>query len=490
MPSLFLILFSVPLLYALYKKLTGKLTAETICIVMLACGFILRVAYAWYTDDYQRQHDIGHFDEDNNEHSGYMMYLLNNKHLPDFSPEGKWQFYHPPLHHIISALILALIRALGYDIAEYGPGVLQYVAVIYSMLFCLFAYKSLKALGLKGAALSLPTAVIVFHPTLIILSGSINNDMLSSLFGMTAIYFTIRWASSKRFRDIIAIALSVGLGMMTKLTVGLLAPAIAAVFLCVLIKTWKERSASKKGGEKELPRPGVGGLFAQFVSFGVICVPLGLYWPIRNLVKFGTPLNYVPLMSENSGQYIDMKPLERLFDFSIKQFASPFTQWEWFNAPYNEYNPIIALLKNSMFDERTFFRDSITLQSFCTALFIAGVITAVLSFFAVILLLSKRTEIRLEHRLLLFIVYSVIFGNYIIFCFNFPHVCTQNMRYCVPLIFSGAAALGFMIARTENGKQKFLAKISKTAKFGMTSMAALCAFVYTALMFYETAKKL
>ena len=60
-----------------------------------------------------------------------------------------------------------------------------------------------------------------------------------------------------------------GLGMITKLTVGLLAPAMAAVFLTVLIK---KRAEWKK-------------LIPQFIVFGVICVPIGLSWTIRNAVK-------------------------------------------------------------------------------------------------------------------------------------------------------------------------------------------------------------
>ena len=140
--------------------------------------------------------------------------------------------------------------------------------------------------------------------------------------------------------DIIFIAFSIGLGMFTKLTVGLIAPAVAAVFLVILIKNPKN---FKK-------------LILQFVTFGIICIPIGLFWSIRNFVKYDIPLGYVPALSENSGQYIDKSPLKRFFDFSLYQISSPFTQWEWDGANYNEFNPVIALMKNAMFDEETFFK--------------------------------------------------------------------------------------------------------------------------------------
>ena len=255
--------------------------------------------------------------------------------------------------------------------------------------------------------------------------------------------------------------------MFTKLTVGLIAPAVAAVFLVILIKNPKN---FKK-------------LILQFVTFGIICIPIGLFWSIRNFVKYDIPLGYVPALSENSGQYIDKSPLKRFFDFSLYQISSPFTQWEWDGANYNEFNPVIALMKNAMFDEETFFKNSITLQSFCTALFFVGAITAVLSVVAIVFLFIKEDRISLELKLLLSIAFAVVFGNYLIFCVNYPQVCTENMRYCVPLIFSGATALGFMMSREKTP----VPIISKISSYSMTAMSGFSAFVYIAMMYYSFA---
>ena len=468
-PSIMLILLALPLLYGIYLKSAKKLTAEKLCALLLISGLILRLCYISYTDEFTRQHDLGRFYEPNEDHSGYILYLMKNHCLPDFDPRGHWQFYHPPLHHIISAVVLSIVKALGIDYIDKGPGILQLISVGYSTLFAVLASKAVRQLGVKDNALVLSTAVVAFHPTLVILSGSINNDMLSALMQMAALYFTIRWGKERKLWQIICIAFSVGLGMMTKLTVGLLAPAIASVFLVILIKNYKE-------WKKLLP---------QFAAFGVICVPLGLFWPVRNLVKFGVPLNYVPALSPYSMQYIDVPKAQRLFDFSVYQLASPFTQWKWNGANYNEFNPVIALLKNSMFDEETFFPRSITLQSVCTLLFAAGAVCAVLSAVSVIALWRKKEKLPLEFKLLLTLTFGVIFVNYIIFCLNYPHVCTENMRYCVPLIFAGAASLGLMLDRTRDSAGTAAKLVSKTARFSMTAMPILSAFVYTVMMYYE-----
>ena len=464
-PSVLTILMAAPLLYAFYMKRRGKLTDSLMCCAVIASGFVMRLIYIYYTNDYTRQHDLGNFSEPNNGHAGYILRILNDHALPETVRQEYSQYYHPPLHHIICAGVLAVMRAFGGDIETHGGAVLQLLTVVYSTLFCVFSAGVMRRLGIKGKPLAIALACVPFHPTLIILSGSLNNDDLSSMFSAAAVYFTLRWYDSIKISDIICIAFAVGLGMMTKLTVGLLAPAIAAVFLAVLISGIKNSDWKK--------------LVPQFIVFAVICLPLGLWWTIRLYVKFDMPLGFVPDLGEESGQFIAMSPLRRLFDFSLYQLSSPFTQWEWSGAAYNEFNPVIALLKNAMFDEETFFAGSITLQSFCTLLFFAGAVTAVLSVYAIIKMWLGKEKISLEKRLLITLTFATVFVNYITFCLNYPQVCTENMRYCTPLILSGSAALGLLL-----GDEKAKA-LRKTASASMISMAALSAFVYTSMMFYQ-----
>lgn len=101
-----------------------------------------------------------------------------------------------------------------------------------------------------------------------------------------------------------------------------------------------------------------------------------MFRSVRNYIMFDVPINYVADLGNDSGQYINMPPVKRLFDFSLYQLASPFVQFEWNGAAYNEFNPIIALIKSSMFDEGSFFENSAVLQLFCRALLLAGFVTA------------------------------------------------------------------------------------------------------------------
>ena len=460
------VLMFLPLTVGIILKKRNELDTRKTCTLIIVTGVILRTLYIYYTGIDVRQHDVGRFFAKKGGHSEYILYLYKHHKLPDFDPRKVIQFYHPPLHHIICALWLRLLRIIGISIKAV-PETFQFLTLTYSTLFCVFAYKALVRLKLKPHALQTATALVTFHPTLIILSGSINNDMLSGLFGMMAVYYAIKWSQDRKWLSIIMIGLSIGLGMFTKLTIGLLAPGVAAVFIVVFIKRIKDWKR----------------LILQFVTFGIICVPLGLFWPVRNYVKFGMPLNYVPRLSESSMQFIDISSFERIIDYRLYQFSSPFTQWILDGHKYNEYNPIIALLKNAMFDESTFFMRSITLQSFCTSLLFCNIIISIIAVISLIMIWVKNKNTKLELKLLITMISAVIFGNYIIFCINYPHVCTENMRYCIPLIFTTAAVCGLLMDRKDLNKRLF--SLYKRIVPKCTAVFCLLScFVYTVMVFY------
>lgn len=463
------LLLFIPLVFSLFLKKKKMLTEEYVCCTIIMTGVMLRLTYILYTGIVDRQHDVHDFFSDNGGHAEYILYFFRYRSFPDFDPREIWQFYHPPLHHIICAVWLTILEFFGIPAKFDGVHTLPFLTVVYSSLFCLFACKTFKRLDFKSTTLYLCTAFVTFHPTLIILSGSVNNDMLSSLFGMMAVFYTVKWSQDRKWYSIVMIALSIGLGMFTKLSVGLLAPAVAVVFLVVLIKQRKE---IKK-------------LIPQFLVFAVICLPLGLFWSVRNYVKFDVPLNYVPKLSDDSFQFIEKSGLERFTDWSLYQISSPFVQWGG-DTTYKEFNPIIALLKNSMFDEGTFFDRSITLQSFCTALFFVNIILVVFALVGLAVFLFKNKVQKIEIKLLLAVTGVVIFGNYCIFCVNYQHICTQNMRYCVPLIFVGAASLGYFVDKFKESKKSILKKSVPFVKGMMTAFCSLSIFVYMAMMYYIT----
>ena len=225
------------------------------------------------------------------------------------------------------------------------------------------------------------------------------------------------------------IALCVGLGMMTKLSAWMVAPAIAIVFLCVFIRNIKR------------PLPFIG----QFAAFGGVCAPLGLWWGIRNLIAFNIPITYVPNAGLEQMSVESVPAIQRLFDLNPTQFAYPYDAFTMYNAPYNEYNPLVALFKTSLFDE---YRVQWDFSQLATAFVVLVAVAAIVSLiFLALWMFKKDSGVDLPVKLFFAVIFVTVMISYYLFCFEFPYVCTENIRYCIPVIPILAIGLGYGVNR-------------------------------------------
>ena len=412
----------------------GKtLRRRRISFFIIALSFAVRLLYILTTSVYTRQNDVHSFGGDDG-HAAYIEYYLFNKRLPDFDVREVWQFYHPPLHHIICAFWIDIFENVFGADHNMARESLQMLTLFYSAACVILVYRILRYFRLNGKALYLPLAVFGLHPSFILLSGSINNDILSLLFTFAAVLAVLRWRREPTAVNICAAALAVGLGMMTKLSAGLAAPAVAALFIIEIIR--RRREFKKYIG--------------QYFLFGIICVPLALWWEIRNFVMFKVPINYIPKMDKNVLQYIGDIPYgRRLTDFSAYQFSSVFEQWNS-RGSYCEFNPTIALMKNSLFGESLYEVDFP--QAFLPVLkifFIVGNTLALLSvLFGIVMLFFRIRGLDLSIKAFFTVFCAVYIVNFYIFCRNFPFTCTENFRYIAPTLLVGVLSLGVLIRRT------------------------------------------
>jgi hypothetical protein len=422
--------------------LNKKINPQTICLIIFVLGFVLKLCYIAYTPYNVRQHDVYNFNIDGSGggHARYILWFFQENHFPDFDPRSIWQFYHPPLHHIIAGTFMRFLSLFGLSFERICEAV-QVLPLFYSSSCAIVFYRILEELKIKKSAKIFSFLLIFLNPSFIIFSGSINNDILSVLFMMGAFLYTVRWYKQREFKNIIPLAFCIGLGMMSKLSASLIAPAVAAVFLYCLIKNFK--AEWKK-------------LFLQFLVFGVICVPLGMWYSVRNLILFDIPLGYVPLIGSDVDQYIGFRSVfERLFDFTLNDV---FMAWGQNRGGFFEHNVFLGLLKTSVFgefrlSEMSSLKNGITL--FSTVLFVVNVFIALYSFIAMICVLTKK-KIRTEFKLFSLILYVTVLYSYVSFCFSYPHTCTMNIRYAVPLIVLGAVFIGLFTSRAKTRFEKVM----------------------------------
>lgn len=431
----------------------GTINTRRLAMLIIFLGFALRLTYILYTTIYERQHDNGVIGQT----EGHLGYITQFWDRPFALPEGDVrlhnQYYHPPLHHFIVGIVLNVLKALGFTDITVAGEYIQYITMFYSCCCMVIMYKILRFFKINGTALVVGLSIVAFHPTFYILGGSVNNDMLSITFMAGAVLNTLYYYKDRTYANIIKVAVCVGCGMMSKLSGWMVAPAIAVVFIVVLIQSKDEWLQTIK----------------QWVAFGVVCVPLGMWWSVRNFALFGVPFNYVLDFGEQIDMYVGDRPfIERLTDFSLFQFESVYDQFVWYNCPYYEYNPTIGLFKTAVFDEAQY---TSPLDFWAILLFWVNVVLALVALIAMIYMLIKSTGI-LDRvmKMFLFLLYIVPTVSYYIFCDSFAHTCTMNIRYVVITIFTGAL---FFAMTIQTIKEQHISKRSVAEENGEATGAII-----------------
>lgn len=436
-PALFLwlALFLLAMTVAL-MRVTDTLSARNFIILMIMAGVVLRYTYILYTTFGDRQHDIGYFNWTWG-HANYIEYWYQNGlKLPDFDVRTKFQYYQPPLHHMLMALLLRILTWLGMEYMQ-ACQALQALPFLYSSLIMVISYRIFRYIRLKGTPLVVTMAIICFHPTFLLMGGSFNNDILSVMLMLASIMFALKWYRKPTLRNIIPIALCIGCSMMAKLSGWMAAPAIAILFLYVFIKNIK---AWKR-------------YIGQFAVFGVISFPLGLWWQVRNYFAFKVPPTYIPIPAgTDHPQYCgDMSVFERLFNFSGGQLSYVYDALTEHGGPYDEFNPTLGLFKTSLFDEGVNGITDINFPQIAVTgkiLFWVGAILGILCFVTfVVMMIRKKSGLDGITRVFFAVLGVTLIGTYYVFCFQYPYTCTMNIRYCTALIPILTIGIGLMLQR-------------------------------------------
>ncbi len=384
---------------------------KKVFIIIMILSFLVRLYYIAFISVYDMQHDVG-TPEQNYGHLGYIAYYLQNWHFPDFDVREAFQFWHPPVHHIISAVFLVVIWAVfPGQTGNYEP--LQLLPLLYITVCIWIVWKLLKIWDIKGTALTYSFLIIAFHPTFIILSGSVNNDALCFLFTLLSIYLSILWYQTPTFKLMIACALSIGLGMSTKGSAAIAAFPMAFLFLMGLIKH-------------------KGKVICQLLLFGLISLPMGLWWYIRNYILFGVPINYIYRTSTDFIGYLGEVPLwKRFFDFDPRRlsFQNLYVQFE---GRFTEINPITALLKSTVYGQY-WFNYNIYIKAVAYPLVFIWTALAGLSLYAVPGFVKKHKNFLIP-TVSIIILFIIQFISYYSFCIEYPYVWTMDIRYAIPLL--------------------------------------------------------
>ena len=456
-----------------------KLKVTDLVTAVLAAGFVMRAVMVLFTPLNFYQHDVSNFSgRQAGFHDSYILYIYDNFAIPDVDVRYYGEFYHPPLHYILSALFLRLHNVLPLKFAGDIDG-LKMLPMLWISYLILFAKKILEHLKIDGKALVFSLLFITFSPHMIYLAIQVNNEPLALMLLAGAVYFALEWYKDPDTKKILYTALCIGCSMMTKLSMGFVAFPIAWLFLVRLIRTIKENKDAKER------KPGLKtkDLIRQFVFFAAVVFPLGLWFPLRNLIGYGVPVTYVYSIDSSAKMDVWMySPLQRLLLPSQEILKTPFIQ-EGGGVAENDFNIILALIKTGLFDERQY--DSAYMLTIARILVAASFILLLMVLFAAVTGALRRYKDPgkklsgcSEGTAMWILAIAFVIAE-IVFCFKYPVTCTASFRYISPALIPAAFWSGSIMSMSEEKEAgKGLKIFSGCLKF------LIVLFVLLVILFY------
>lgn len=398
------------IIYLIYSIRTNKYNSKSLIYLIIIIGVILRTMYIVYTPITTRQHDVESLYS--NGHLKYIYTLYSEGHLPS---TNEWQFYHPPLFHSLAAGWLKINDIFNIPLERSLEGI-QVLTAIFSSLIMLIVYKITNKLKICDKCKLLINAFIAVYPTFIILSGSINNDCLTILLQFLILWYLIKWYENDSWKNSIILGLITGLCVMTKLSGGIMAIPILYTF----IKKFIDYYAHNK---KLLPQ-----LIYKILIFGIISLPIGLWYQVRCYILFGN--NAIPTPGDflYIGNY---SVFERFLSISFLQiFGSIFC------VIPGDYNIFAYIVKCSIFGEYSYGNANVIHLSLLLINFILIILSLV---YIIRYLFDKKNKSFIKNLLLINWAINII--SYYLFNIKYPYLCTMDFRYIVPTIFTGIVLL-------------------------------------------------
>ena len=420
-------------------KIKEKIDITKLINLVIIIGIVVRVIYVSYTNYDVRQHDI----EPGVGHIAYIMHIYETGSLPE---SNRWQFYHPPLHHFLSAVWLKTCSLSFFDSTQIME-CLQVLPLIYTILIIYVTRKILKEINLEEKYQLLVMMIISLHPSLILLSGSINNDCLTLLLMVCVIWYMLKWRkkilnyfdkdnikeNKNSFKELIittiVFAVFMGLCVMTKLNGAIIAIPVAIFFIWYFFGYFTNKEKIKR-------------YILILGIFGLISLSLGLWYPIRNCIKFGQELTYVP--TPGAASKCEVYSLaERFLPISKKELID-----DVFCDTGADCNIPAFVIKSSLFGEYSYY--NVRIATFIKYINMIMILFVIISTVRNLIHLKKK-DMRFE-RIFILLVHLISVISFIYFNIKMPYGCTMDFRYITITLFSGSILMALDLKDAEGKK--------------------------------------
>lgn len=425
---------------------------EKILRWILLLGCIMRIGYTFYNGVFSRVHDVWYYDDyTQNSKASYLMWLIERGKLPD-TYEG--QLYHQPFSYLFTAGVCKILQLMTYDRNIYFIGSIggKLGSCMASCMTLLFSLKLCKELKMKAENKILAMWFVAFLPGMYLAAGRIGEDAFSCLFAVMEIYTALKWYHNSNIRNTIYTAIAFGFGLQTNLSCIL---PMGLLVILVLEKMVGDHDAVKK-------------YIGQTAIFAGIAAPLGMWFYVRNAIRFGIPFTYINEQEVGNILWTGEHSLwERFAPINWRNLiSSPYA-----NA-YEDYNLSTYFLKSEIFGEFSFEMGKVIPYT----LLIINLLMTIFLIAFMFRLIIKREKEHDEWALM------GMFAFYLLFiCYSYykePFGCSMDARYflIVPIlkvVLLGKLSEGLNRALAAGKGYVVLMKVAMLL-FGTASIVMFC----------------
>jgi 4-amino-4-deoxy-L-arabinose transferase-like glycosyltransferase len=302
----------------------------------------------------------------------------------------------------------------------------------------------------------------------------LNNDGVAYMLAILALYFTLKWwKGGKNLLWIALCGLSVGLGMMAKLSSATVCLPIAGVFIYEFILTLRKK-------ENSLP---FWRMAVQYVVFLCICAPIGLWFQVYAKQRFGQDFGYV-WNNLTDRLYTGDKSW-------FSRFVFAFDASEFFDRIYcysfDNYYLFNFALRSSIFGEQSYERGATFAGLSVVFAYVAAIALAAALIWCLVLHIrnaknkSERGKILPfgEFLFVLLLLQSQVISE-IHFYVQMPYGCTMDFRYIMPMILALGLTVGCVHKTLTTSSGKTAAVLNEIL------LASIAAFLVCSSLFYLT----
>ncbi len=217
-----------------------------------------------------------------------------------------------------------------------------------------------------------------------------------------------------------------------------------------------------------------------------VALPMALYWPLRNYIRFGMPMTYIPPaidMYDGISHRADQPLLQRLSDFRLWQFTDPYPCSMPMGSAYNEFNPLIGLIKTG---STGYTSPGYSDVFFGHMILWSNLIMMIAAFLCMVFVLCKKQTMPLLWKVSFLSFYAVMIISYYIFCIRYPYPCTEHIRYVSPTVVTGALFVGKMLSWSGESKKHFSVVLKRLLIIVVCLFCAASTIFFTHMGYYTS----